>query len=70
MYDIPGVYLSTGGRAMGQAVSRRSLTAEARVRFQASHEEFVVDEVALRQISLRVLRFPPVNIIPPLLHTH
>jgi hypothetical protein len=30
----------------------------------------VVDNVALRQGFLRVLRFSPVNIIPPLLHIH
>jgi hypothetical protein len=29
---------------------------------------FVVDKVALGQIFLRVLRFSPANIIPPLLH--
>jgi hypothetical protein len=31
---------------------------------------FVVDEVALGQVFLRVLWFPPVSIIPPLLNTH
>jgi hypothetical protein len=30
---------------------------------------FVVDKVALGQVFLRVLRFSPVNIIPPGLHT-
>jgi hypothetical protein len=29
---------------------------------------FVVDKVALGQVFLRVLRFSPVNFIPPLLH--
>jgi hypothetical protein len=29
-----------------------------------------VDEVALEQIFLRVLRFSAVSIIPPMLHTH
>jgi hypothetical protein len=29
------------------------------------HVEFVADEVALAQVSLPVLRFSPVNIIPP-----
>jgi hypothetical protein len=38
-----------------QAVSRRPLTAEARVR---SHVRFVVDKVALGQVFLRVRRFP------------
>jgi hypothetical protein len=32
------------------------------------HVGFVVDKVALRQVSLRVLRFYPVNFIPPVLH--
>jgi hypothetical protein len=31
---------------------------------------FVVDKVALGQLFLRVLRFSPANIIPPLLHIH
>jgi branched-subunit amino acid transport protein len=49
---------------MAQAVSRWPLTAEARV------VGFVVDKVALGQVFLRVLRFSPANIIPPLLHIH
>jgi hypothetical protein len=32
------------------------------------HVGFVVDKVALRQVFLRVLRFSPVNLIPPVLH--
>jgi hypothetical protein len=31
---------------------------------------FVVDKVAMGQVFLRVLRFPPVIIIPPILHIH
>jgi hypothetical protein len=42
---------------MAQAVSRRSLTAAARVRAQVNPVGFVVDKVALGQVSLRVLRF-------------
>jgi hypothetical protein len=34
------------------------------------HVGFVVDKVALAQVFLRVLRFSPVNIIPPSLQTH
>jgi hypothetical protein len=34
------------------------------------HVRFVVHEVALGQISLPVLQFSPVSIIPPMLHTH
>jgi hypothetical protein len=41
---------------MTQAVSRRPLTAEARVRF-------VVYKVALGQVFLRVLRLSPVSVI-------
>jgi hypothetical protein len=43
---------------MAQIVSRRPLTAEARVRALG----FVVDKVALGQVFLRVLRVSPVNI--------
>jgi hypothetical protein len=32
------------------------------------HVRFVVDKVALGQVFLRVLRFSPVNFIPPMLH--
>jgi hypothetical protein len=32
------------------------------------HVGFVVDKVALGQVFPRVLRFSPVNFIPPLLH--
>lgn len=42
-------------RALAQAVRRRPLTMEARFRFQVSpSERFLVDEVALGQVSLSV----------------
>jgi len=31
---------------------------------------FVVDRLALGQVSIRVLRFPPVSIIPPMLRIY
>jgi hypothetical protein len=37
---------------------------------RAVHVGFVVDKVALGQVSLGVLRLSPVSIIPPLLHIH
>jgi hypothetical protein len=37
---------------------------------ESVHLGFVVDKVELAQVFLRVLRFSPVSIIPPLLHTH
>jgi hypothetical protein len=43
-------------------VSHRPLNAEARVPFQTSPLD-VVHEVTLGQVSLRILRFPPVSII-------
>jgi hypothetical protein len=30
---------------------------------------FMVDKLALGQVFLRVLQFPPIYIIPPMLHT-
>jgi hypothetical protein len=48
---------------MAQAVSRRPM----RWRPGSVHVGFVVDEVALGQVFLRVLCGFPVNIIPPLL---
>jgi hypothetical protein len=53
---------------MAQAVSRRPLNAEARVRSMVCHVRFVVDKVALGQVFPRVLRFSPVSFIPPVLH--
>jgi ABC-type Zn2+ transport system substrate-binding protein/surface adhesin len=50
---------------MAQAVSRWSHTAAARVLTQVNPVGFVVHKVALGQVSVRVLRFSPVNIIPP-----
>jgi hypothetical protein len=49
-------YITGGARA--QAVSRRILTAEARVPSQVSTCEIVVDKVALGQVFLTILRFP------------
>jgi hypothetical protein len=53
---------------MAQAVSLWPLTAEARVRSGLVHVGFVVDKVALGQAFPRVLRFSPVNFIPPVPH--
>jgi hypothetical protein len=46
-------------------VSRRPVTAAARVRIQVNPVGFVVDKVALGQVYLGVLQFSPVSIIPP-----
>jgi hypothetical protein len=52
---------------MAQAVSRRPPTAEARIRsLESVHVGFVVDKVALGQVFLRVPRFSPVSITPPM----
>jgi hypothetical protein len=55
---------------MAQAVSPWPLTSEAWFAPGSIHVGFVVDNVTLGQAFLRVLRFPPANIIPPLLHIH
>jgi len=34
------------------------------------HDRLVVNTVALRQVSWRVLHFSPISIIPKVLHTH
>jgi hypothetical protein len=61
-------YLLERGRAMAQAVSRWPQRPEFVP--ESIHVGFVVDKVALGQVFLRVLRFSPVTIIPPLLHIH
>jgi len=53
-----------GGRDLSQAVSRQLLTAEVRIRSQVSPCEICVYKVAQWQVSLPVLQFPPVRIIP------
>jgi hypothetical protein len=55
VYSIPHRY-------MAQAVSRRPLTADARVRSRVSLCGILVEKVALRQA------FSPVNFILPVLH--
>jgi hypothetical protein len=50
---------------MAQAVSHQPLTVESRIQTRPVYVEFVVDKMALGQaFSLRVLRLPPVSIIP------
>jgi hypothetical protein len=57
------------GRAVARAVSRRLPIAEARDRSRGQvHVGFVAYKVELGQFFLRVLRFPSVNFIPPVLH--
>jgi hypothetical protein len=56
---------------MAQAVSRRSVTAEARIRARSLYVGFVVDKVALGQALLRViLSFPCPCHFTVALHTH
>jgi hypothetical protein len=50
---------------MAQAVSRQPPTAEARFDPGSVHVGFVVGKVTLGQVFPRVLRFYPVNFIPP-----
>ena len=45
-------------------------TTEVQVRSQVSTVRFVVDNVAMVQVYLRILRFCSVSIIPSMLHTH
>jgi hypothetical protein len=50
---------------MAQAVSRRPLIAEVRLRAMINPCGICGGEGATGQVSLRVLRFSPVIIIPP-----
>jgi hypothetical protein len=45
-------------------------SANARVRSQVRSCTILVDEEALWHVFLQVLRFSPVNIIPPTVHSH
>jgi hypothetical protein len=55
------------GRAMAQVVSRWPLMRRPGFAPGSIHVEFVVHKVALGQVSLRVLRFSPVNMVHNLL---
>ena len=50
--------------AMVEAISRRSITVDTR----PVHVRLVVDKVALGQVSLLVLRSPPVGTVPVICH--
>jgi hypothetical protein len=63
--EFIGNHLAGRCRAMAQAVSQRLLTAEDRVHNRSVHIGFVVDNMTLGQVFLRVLRFYPVSIMPP-----
>jgi hypothetical protein len=59
----------SSGRAMAQAVSRRPLTAEARVWSRVNPCGICGGQSGTRKgFSPRVLRFSPLNFIPPVLH--
>lgn len=66
-FNAIGVYYTDerlmSDRAMAVAVSRRPLTAAARVRF-------MVDKVTVGQVSFGVLRVSLLSIILPTLRTH
>jgi hypothetical protein len=55
------------GRAMAQAVSRRPLTAKARIRSRVGPCGISGQSGTRTGSSPRVLRFSPVNFIPPML---
>jgi hypothetical protein len=57
-------YATLLGRAMAQASHRGSPGSIP----GSVYVGFVMDKVALGQVFLRVLRFSPVNFIPPVLH--
>jgi hypothetical protein len=56
---------------MDRKVIRRPLTADSRTQFQATYVRFVLEKVALGQVSvcLPVHQSSPISIIPPMLHT-
>jgi hypothetical protein len=72
--DIGVIYINISMKCIGHTIAQEAscwlLTSEARVRTQFTPAGFMVDRVVLGQISLRVLRFSFVRIIPPLLHIH
>jgi hypothetical protein len=62
--------LSSKGRAIAQAVSRRLPTAAAWVRSRSGHVGFVVDEVALGQVFSEYFGLPCRSSFHQILHPH
>jgi hypothetical protein len=60
--------LESGGRDVAETVSRRPPTAEARVRFRVCPCRICGGQSGTRTGFPPVLRFSPVNFIPPVLH--
>jgi len=55
---------------MAQAVSRRTVTVQAQPRSQASPFGISAGQSGKGQVYVRVPRFFPVSVIPPVLHTN
>jgi hypothetical protein len=64
------VLLKELGGAIAQAVSRSLPTAAARVRARSRHVGFVVDKVALGQVSSEYFGFPCQSLFHKILHPH
>jgi hypothetical protein len=63
-------YLYRSGRAVAQAVSRQLPIAVALVRAGSGRVEFVVDKLALGQVSFYYFGFTCQSLFHRLLHTH
>ena len=63
-------FLVFSGGAMAQAISRSAVTVEVRFRSPVCTCEICGRQNGVGQVLLRVLRFCPANILPPVLHTH
>jgi hypothetical protein len=55
---------------MSQAINADLLPQISGFDYGRVHVGFVVDEVALGHLFLPVIRFSPVDIIPPMIHNH
>jgi len=55
---------------MDLTVCHQPFTAETRDQTRLLHVGFMVDEIVLGLVLLRVLRFSSVIIIPPMIHNH
>ena len=62
--------LAVAARVQAQAKYVGPLAVAARVQAQAKYVGLVAGKAGLGQVFLRVLRFPPLSIIPSKLHLH
>jgi hypothetical protein len=64
------VYCAVRTEYLNIIQKKRTLFLKSRIDPRPVFVRFVVDRLAMRQVSIRILRFPPASIIPPMLRIY